>query len=459
MTTHYDAIIIGTGQAGPPLADRMNREGLKVAVIERQLIGGTCVNVGCTPTKALVASARVAHMARRSAEFGVIIEGQARVDMKRVNARMKEISGQSNKSVTAWIESMETVRLYRGHARFEGPNTVMVDEEVLHAEKIFLNVGTRARVPDMPGVGAVDFMTSSSILELDCLPAHLIIVGGSYVGLEFAQIFRRFGSEVTVVEMGSRLIRREDPEVSDAIRQIFERDGIEVRLAAECVRLEERRDEVAINVSCEDGAPEVIGSHILLAVGRVPNTDDLGLDTAGVAVGRRGYITVDDHLRTEVPGIWALGDCNGRGAFTHTAYNDFEIVAANLFDDDPRRISDRITAYGLFIDPPLGRIGMTEEEARESGRPILVGKRLMKHVGRARERSETDGFIKVLVDAETKEILGAAILGIGGDEAVHALLAVMYAKAPYTVVSRQVPIHPTVAELLPTVLQGLQPLR
>jgi pyruvate/2-oxoglutarate dehydrogenase complex dihydrolipoamide dehydrogenase (E3) component len=437
----------------------MNREGLKVAVIERQLIGGTCVNVGCTPTKALVASARVAHMARRSAEFGVIVEGQARMDMKRVNARMKEISGQSNKGVTDWIEGMENVRLYRGHARFESPNTVMVDEDVLQAEKIFVNVGTRARVPDMPGVGEVEFLTSSGMMELDVLPARLIIVGGSYVGLEFAQIFSRFGSQVTVVEMGSRLIRREDPEVSDAIRQIFERDGIQVRLSAECVRLEARGDEIAINVSCEEGAPEVTGSHILLAVGRVPNTDDLGLDKAGVALGRRGIIPVDEQLQTDVPGIWALGDCNGRGAFTHTSYNDFEIVAANLFDDDPRRISDRIAAYGLFIDPPLGRIGMTEKEARESGRPILVGKRLMKNVARARERSETDGFIKVLVDAETKEILGAAILGIGGDEAVHALLAVMYARAPYTVISRQVPIHPTVAELLPTILQGLQPLR
>ncbi len=310
----------------------------------------------------------------------------------------------------------------------------------------------------MPGVGEVDFMTSSGLLKLDSLPAHLIIVGGSYVGLEFAQIFRRFGSKVTVVEMGSRLIRREDPEVSDAIREIFEREGIEVRLAAECVRLEQRGAQVAINVTCEDGAPEVTGSHVLLAVGRVPNTDDLGLDKAGIAVGRRGFVPVDDQLRTSVPGIWALGDCNGRGAFTHTSYNDFEIVAANLFDNDPRRVSDRIPAYGLFIDPPLGRIGMTEKEARDSGRQILVGKRLMKHVGRARERSETDGFIKVLVDAETKEILGAAILGIGGDEAVHVLLAAMYARASYTVISRQVPIHPTVAELLPTVLKDLQPL-
>ena len=458
MTTHYDAIIVGTGQSSAPLADRMNREGLNVAVIERNLIGGTCVNVGCIPTKALVASARAAHMAHRGAEFGVVIEGPTRVDMRRVKARMKEISGQSNKGVTNWLESMEKVRLYRGHARFESPNTIKVNEDVLRAEKIFLNVGTRARVPDIPGVAEVDFMTNSGMMELDFLPAHLIIVGGSYVGLEFAQMYRRFGSEVTVIEMASRLAHREDPEVSDAIRQIVEREGIQVRLGAECVRLEGRGDEVAVRVSCEDGAPEVVGSHILIAVGRVPNTDDLGLDKAGIGVDQRGFISVDNQLRTEVPGIWALGDCNGRGAFTHTSYNDFEIVAANLFDDDPRRVSDRIPAYGLFIDPPLGRIGMTEKEARESGRPILVGKRLMKNVSRARERSETEGFMKVLVDAETKQILGAAILGINGDEVVHALLAVMYAEAPYTVISREVPIHPTVAELLPTVLQNLESL-
>jgi pyruvate/2-oxoglutarate dehydrogenase complex dihydrolipoamide dehydrogenase (E3) component len=458
MSTHYDAIIVGTGQSGPPLADRLNREGLKVAVIERKLIGGTCVNVGCTPTKALVASARAAHMARRGAEFGVVIDGPIRVDMKRVKSRMREISGQSNRGVTRWLEGMEHVRLYRGHARFLGPNTVKVNEDVLQAERIFLNVGTRARVPEMPGVGQVPFLTSSGMMELDILPDHLIIVGGSYIGLEFAQIYRRFGSQVTIVEMSPRLIRREDPDVSDAIRQIIEREGIQLRLDAECLHLEKRGAEVAIRVACRDGVPEVVGSHILLAVGRVPNTDDLDLERAGVDVDRRGFISVDDQCRTAVAGIWALGDCNGRGAFTHTAYNDFEIVAANLFDNDPRRISDRVPCYGLFIDPPLGRIGMTEREARESGRPILVGKRLMKNVSRARERSETEGFMKVWVDAETRKILGAAILGVNGDEAVHALLAVIYAEAPYTVISREVAIHPTVSELLPTILQNLEPL-
>ncbi|MCZ6650059.1 MAG: FAD-containing oxidoreductase [Acidobacteria bacterium] len=458
MATQYDAIIIGTGQAGPPLAQRMDREGLKVAVVERKLMGGTCVNVGCIPTKTLVASARVAHMARRSGDFGVLVDGPVGVDMKRVNARMKEISGQSNTNVTRWLDGMENVRVYHGHAHFESPNTVSVNGELLQAEKIFLNVGARARVPDMPGLAEVDYLTNTSMMEVDFLPDHLIIVGGSYIGLEFGQMYRRFGSEVTVVEMAPRLIQREDEDVTKIIHEVMEREGVRIRLNAECLRLKGRGDQVSIQVSCDEGPEEVTGTHILMAVGRVPNTGDLGLDGIGIEVDQRGFIPVDDQLRTTVTGIWALGDCNGRGAFTHTAYNDFEIVAANLFDDDSRRVSDRIPCYGLFIDPPLGRIGMTERQARESGRRVLVGKRPMKQVGRARERSETDGFIKVLVDGESKEILGAAILGINGDEVVHTLLALMYAGAPYTVLSRSVPIHPTVAELLPTVLQNLEPL-
>ena len=459
MPTKYDAIIIGTGQAAPALANRMNEEGLRVAVIERDRIGGTCVNVGCTPTKALVASARAAHMARRGPEFGVMLEEPVRVDMKRVNARMKAISGRGNENVTRWLEGMENVTVYRGHARFMGPDTVGVHDDLLQAERIFINTGTRAFAPDMAGLDQIAYLTNASMMEVDYLPDHLIIIGGSYIGLEFGQMFRRFGSKVTIVEKSARLIGRDDEDVSDAVREILESEGVEVRLNAECLSFEKRAEEVAAQVSCDDGEPEVVGSQVLLAVGRVPNTDELGLETAGVEMNRRGFITVDDELCTNVPGIWALGDCNGRGAFTHTSYNDFEIVAANLFDGDTRRVSDRILCYGLFIDPPLGRIGMTEREARESGRNVLVGKRLMKHVGRARERSETDGFIKILVDGDTEEILGAAILGIRGDEAVHNLLAVMYAKAPYTVVSRAVHIHPTVAELLPTVLQSLEPLR
>jgi pyruvate/2-oxoglutarate dehydrogenase complex dihydrolipoamide dehydrogenase (E3) component len=457
MTTKFDAIVVGTGQAGPPLAGRMDREGWKVAVLERNLVGGTCVNVGCIPTKTLVASARAAHVARRAADFGVVIDGPVRVDMRRVKARKDEVSGSSNQGVTRWLEGMSNVRLIRGHGTFEGPRTIRVNDELLEAERIFLDVGARAFVPDLPGLDDVDYLTSSSMMEIDFLPEHLIVVGGSYIGLEFAQMYRRFGSEVTVVERGSRLIARDDEDVSEEVRRILEQEGVHVRTDAECIRVGASGDGVSVHLGCE-GEREVAGSHLLLAVGRVPNTDGLNLAAAGVETDERGHVVVDDQLRTSADGIWALGDCNGRGAFTHTSYNDYEIVAANLFDGDPRRVSDRILCYGLYIDPPLGRVGMTEREARESGRRVLVGKRPMSKVGRARERGETNGFIKVLVDGDTEELLGAAILGIGGDEVVHVLLDAMYAGAPYTTVSRAVHIHPTVAELLPTVLQDLRPL-
>jgi pyruvate/2-oxoglutarate dehydrogenase complex dihydrolipoamide dehydrogenase (E3) component len=456
--TRYDAIVIGTGQSGPPLTGRMSAEGWKVAVIERKLLGGTCVNTGCIPTKTLVASARAAQMARRAADFGVMIDGPILVDMKRVRARKDEISGQSREGLARWIERTKNVILYEGHARFKGPNQVKVKGDLLEADRIFINVGGRAAVPPLPGFDQVDYLTNSSVMELKRLPEHLIIIGGSYIGLEFGQIFRRFGSRVTIIEKGPRLISRDDEDASEAVRQILENEGVRIRTNAECIRAERRGDRVAVGVECNAGEPEVEGSHLLLAMGRGPNTDDLGLEKAGVEVDQRGFIGVDDQLRTSVPGIWAMGDCNGRGAFTHTSYNDFEIVAANLFDNDPRKVSDRILCYGLFIDPPLGRVGMTEAEARASGRRVLIGKRPMTQVGRARERSETDGFIKVLVDADSKEILGAAILGIEGDEVVQGILDVMYARAPYTVIQRAVHIHPTVAELVPTVLGNLKPL-
>ncbi len=393
MTREYDAIIIGTGQSGPPLAGRFDREGRKVAVIERHKIGGSCVNVGCIPTKTLVASARTAHVARRAADYGIVVEGEVRADMKQVKARMREISGQSNRGVTRWLEGMDNVTLYRGHARLEGPDTVRVGDELLRAGKIFLNVGARARVPDMPGLDAIDYLTSTGILELEQLPEHLIVIGGSYVGLEFAQMYRRFGSRVTLVEMGPRLIGREDEDVSDAVREILENEDVEVRLNAQCISFRREGKRIAARVSCDEGPAESVGSHLLLAVGRLPNTHDLGLETAGITPDERGYIPVDDELRTNVTGIWAIGDCNGRGAFTHTSYNDYEIVAANIFDDDARRITDRIVCYGLFIDPPLGRVGMTERQARASGRRVLVGKRAMTHVSRAKEFGETQGFI------------------------------------------------------------------
>ena len=458
MTHVYDAIIIGTGQAGPPLAERLTRAGMKVAIIERKLFGGTCVNTGCTPTKTLVASAYAAHLARRAADFGVTIDGRLGVDMKKVNARKDAVLGRSRKGVESWLKEMDNCTVYEGHAQFESPTEVSVAGTQLTAKRIFINVGGRAQIPAMPGLDQVDYLTNSSMMEVDFLPRHLVIVGGSYVGLEFGQVYRRFGSEVTIIEMGPRLIRREDEDVSTAIREILEREGINVRLDAKCLAVRKQGDEITATVDCTSGSPEVSGSHLLLAVGRRPNTDDLGLDKAGVSVDQHGFIEVDDLLRTNVPGIWAMGDCNGKGAFTHTSYNDYEIVAANLLDSDPRRLSDRIPAYALYVDPPLGRAGLTEADVRRTGKAALVGKRPMTRVSRAIEKGETQGFMKIVIDADTKQILGAAILGPGGDEVVHSILDMMYAKAPYTVTQRAVHIHPTVSELIPTMLGELQPL-
>ncbi|USQ98343.1 FAD-containing oxidoreductase [Caulobacter sp. RL271] len=456
-TRSFDAIIIGAGQAGPSLADRLTAAGQTVALIERKDFGGTCVNTGCMPTKTLVASAYAAHLARRAADYGVVLDGPVGVDMKRVKDRQQTVVRNARGNIEKWLRGMPGMTVIHGHARFESANTVRVGDDLLTAPRIFLNVGGRANVPDMPGVGDIPFLTNAGMMQLDTPPEHLVIVGGSYIGLEFAQMFRRFGSQVTVVEMGPRLIGREDPEVSDAIREILEAEGITVRLNAECISFAPAENGVCVHVTCEAGAPQVVGSNVLLAVGRKPNTDDLGLDKAGIETDKRGYIVVDDQLRTTVPGVWAMGDCNGKGAFTHTAYNDFEIIAANLLDDDPRKVSDRISCYGLFVDPPLGRVGMTEAEARATGRPLLIGQRPMTRVGRAVEKGETQGFMKVVVDAETKQILGAAILGLNGDEVIHGMIDLMYAKAPYTVISRAVHIHPTVSELIPTMLQELKP--
>jgi pyruvate/2-oxoglutarate dehydrogenase complex dihydrolipoamide dehydrogenase (E3) component len=431
---HFDAIIIGTGQAGPSLAARFAGASKTVAIIERYKFGGTCVNTGCIPTKTMVASAYAAHLARRGAEYGFDISGDVRVDMKRVKARKDRVSGRSNKGVEEWLRGLKNCTVIQGHARFQSPITVVVNDEVLQADKIYINVGGRASVPEMPGIHDVPFLNNSSMMEIDFLPEHLVIVGGSYIGLEFGQMYRRFGSRVTIVEMGPRLIGREDEDISQAVREIVENEGIQIRLNAKCISLAKRAGGVAVGITCQEGPPEVIATHVLLAVGRVPNTSDLNLDRAGVATDQRGYILVDDHLQTNVPGIWALGDCNGRGAFTHTSYNDHEIVADNLFNADHRRVSDRIQAYALYIDPPLGRCGMTDTEIRKSGRRALVAKYPMSRVSRAFEKGETQGFIKICVDAETKQILGAAILGVGGDEIIHVLLDVMYAKAPYTVI-------------------------
>lgn len=455
VTTEYDAIIVGAGQAGPPLAGRLTAAGQRVAVIERKLVGGTCVNYGCIPTKTLVASAHTAHVARRGAEFG-ILTGEVSVDMAKVKARKDEIMLGDRHGVERWIEGMPGATLIRGHARFEDPHTIRVDDVVLRADRIFLNVGGRATVPDIPGLADVDYLTNVGILDLDVLPEHLVIIGGSYIGLEFAQMYRRFGARVSVVERGPRITAREDEDVSVAITEILQAEGIDVHVGATDMRVEKRDNGFALFPAA--GADAIEGTHLLVATGRRPNTDDLGLEAAGIETDARGYIVVDDTLRTNLPHVWAMGDCNGRGAFTHTSYNDFEITAATLLDDDPRRVSDRIPTYALYIDPPLGRAGMTVDQVRASGRKALVGKRPMTRVGRAVEKGETRGFMKVVVDAETEQILGAAILGVGGDEVVQDILDVMTAKLPYTAISRTMHIHPTVSELVPTMLQELTPL-
>jgi pyruvate/2-oxoglutarate dehydrogenase complex dihydrolipoamide dehydrogenase (E3) component len=456
--TRFDAIIIGTGQSGPSLAHRIAAAGKRVAIIERKRFGGTCVNNGCIPTKTLVASARAAHVARRAAEFGVVIDGAVLVDMRAVKARKDAIVKVSNEGVEEGLREDPRIAVYVGHACFVSPTQVAVGAEVLEAEQIFINVGGRADVPPVPGIDAVPYLTNSSMMAVDFLPEHLVILGGSYIGLEFGQMYRRFGSEVTIIQRNDRLIPREDEDVSQAIRAILEEEGIRIVTDADVTRVESQGGKVAVRMAASDEVSEVIGSHLLVATGRRPNTDDLGLEQAGLAVDERGYIKVDSQLRTSVPGIWAIGDCNGRGAFTHTSYNDFEIVEANLFGSEERRIEDRITTYGLFIDPPLGRAGMTEAEIRRAGRKALVAKMPMEDVGRAYERSETKGFMKIIVDAESKQLLGAALLGIEGDEVVQGLLDMMYAKAPYTVIRRAMHIHPTVYEMIPYMFDDLQPL-
>jgi len=454
----YDAIIIGSGQAGPPLAQRLSAAGWKIAIVERAKFGGTCVNTGCIPTKALVASAHVARQARRAAEYGIDIRGTVGVDFAALMARKNRISGNSSTSVEKWVRGLAGTTVIQGHAHFESATQLRVGDRDLHSERVFINVGGRAQLPPLEGIADVPVLTNSSILQLQALPEHLVVVGGSYVGLEFAQMFRRFGSRVTVLQRGAQLVPREDADVAAALRAILEQEGIDVQLSTECIALSRDGGQIAVRARCGPDAPVTHCSHVLVATGRRPNTDDLGLERAGVRVDERGYIEVDDELRTSVPGIWALGDCNGRGAFTHTSYNDYEIVAANLLDGDPRRVSDRIAAYALFTDPPLARIGLSVDEARRRGGPVLIGERPMSRVGRAVEKGEEQGFLRILVDAVSERVIGATLLGVDADEAVHALLTLMYAGVSYKAMQRAVHIHPTVSELLPTVLGGLRAL-
>lgn len=457
MSRRFDAVIVGAGQAGPALAGRLTAAGQTVALVERHLFGGTCVNTGCMPTKTLVASAYAAHLARRAADFGVTIDGPVGVDMARVKARADAVSRRAREGVEAWLRGMAGCTVIEGHARFAGPREIRVGQDLIASDRVFINVGARALVPPFPGLGEVPYLTNTSMLALDTLPQHLVVIGGSYIGLEFAQMYRRFGAAVTVVEKGPRLIGREDEDVSAAVRDILQREGIGIRTGAECIQLARHADGVMVHVDCSSGDRDVVGSHVLLAVGRVPNTGDLGLQAAGVRTDDRGYITVDDSLATNVPGIWALGDCNGRGAFTHTAYNDFQIVAANLLDGGVRSVTQRIPAYALYIDPPLGRVGLSLAAARATGRRVLVGQRPMTRVGRAVEKDEAQGFMRIVVDGDTDEILGGTILGPGGDEAIHTILDTMAAGATRTTLQRTMHIHPTVSELVPTIAGEASP--
>jgi pyruvate/2-oxoglutarate dehydrogenase complex dihydrolipoamide dehydrogenase (E3) component len=456
---NYDAIIIGTGQSGPALALRLVAAGWKVAIIERKLFGGTCVNTGCTPTKTLVASAYAAHVVRRAANYGVRVEGAVKVDMKAVKARKDAVVALSRDGVEQSLKALEGCTVYEGHGRFVAEKKVAVNASELTADRIFINVGARAVIPPIPGLDDVPYLTNSSMMDVDFLPAHLIILGGSYVGLEFAQAYRRFGSEVTVIEAAPRLIAREDEDVSQAVADFLKEEGIDVRVGSKVIGVEKQGNSIAVKLDSAGKNSQIVGTHLLVAVGRRPNTDDLGLDKAGIATDTRGYIQADDQLRTNIAGIWAMGDCNGRGAFTHTSWNDFQIVAANLLDNDRRRVSDRITAYALYTDPPLGRIGMTEAEVRKTGKPALLSTLAMERVSRAKERGETTGFMKILVDRDSKQILGASFLGLAGDEVIHCVLDAMYAKAPYTVIQRAMHVHPTVSEFIPTMLDALKPLQ
>ena len=456
---NFDAIIIGTGQSGPALARRLVAAGWKVAIIERKLFGGTCINTGCTPTKTLLASAHAAHLARRAADYGVRIEGSVNVDMKAIKARKDAIVAASHNGIERSLKTLQGCTVYQGHGRFVAEKKVAVNGSELTADRIFLNVGARATIPPIPGLDSVPYLTNTSMIDIDFLPSHLIILGGSYVGLEFAQMYRRFGSEVTVIELGPRLISHEDDDVSQTIADFLKDEGVDVRVDSKVIGVEKRGNSIAVKVESAGEISQVAGTHMLVAIGRRPNTDDLGVDKAGIATDAHGYIRVDDQLRTNVAGIWAMGDCNGRGAFTHTSWNDFEIVAANLLDNDQRRVSDRITAYALYTDPPLGRAGMTEAEVRTTGKPALISTLAMEDVSRAFEKGETKGFMKILVDRDNKQILGASFLGLAGDEVIHCVLDVMYAKAPYTVMQRAMHIHPTVSEFIPTMMDDLKPLQ
>lgn len=451
----FEALIIGTGQAGPALARDIVRNGHKAAIIEEAKFGGTCVNTGCTPTKAYVASARRAYIAKNSGEHG-LHASDINVDLKAIKKRKDKLVTSSRDGLQDILESTENLTVFKGKGILIGPNKVQVNEEIIEADKIFLNVGGRPRIPN--GFDRVEYLTNETILELEEIPSHLIVVGGGYVGLEFGQMFRRFGSEVTIIEMADKLLNNEDPDISDEIHKILKDENINLRFNAECIGGKMENGDVVVDLNCSEGDRQVRGSHLLIATGRVPNTADLHLDKAGVDIDEKGFIKVNDALQTNQPHIWAMGDCNGQGAFTHTAYNDYQIVSSHLFGDGSRKLSQRYPCYAAFIDPPFARVGMNETEIKNKGIKAKVAFKPMNKIARARELGETQGFLKIFIEAGTDKILGASFLGSGADEYIHAIIDIMYANAPYTVIRDAVHIHPTVSELIPTMLEKVEDL-
>lgn len=454
----FDAIVIGSGQAGTPLVFKLASQGQKVAFIEKEHFGGTCLNVGCTPTKTYVASARRMWEAQHGEELGIEIPAGAKANLRKIKERKDALIKKSVDGIAQAVDKNENISFFRGEAHFEGRKIVAVNNALLTADEIYINVGGSAFIPD--GYGDIPYLTNQSILELEELPEHLLVIGGSYIGLEFGQMFSRLGSKVTIIEQGSSIIGREDDETSWTIQQILEEEGVDFRLGAKCLSAKKNQNgDIVAQINCsKDEVEEIKGSHLLLAVGRRPNTGNLQLEKTGVNTNDKGFIEVNEYLETNIKGIFALGDCNGKGAFTHTAYNDYEIIAENKFEGKNRKVTDRIPTYGLFVDPPLGRAGITKKEAMQKGLDVLIGHRPFSKIARAKEKGETNGYMSVVVDARTKKILGATVLGVGGDEIISGINNIMYADTSYEVIRDSVQPHPTVSELIPTVLESLTKL-
>ena len=445
MKTH-DAIVIGSGQGGVPLATNLADQGWSVALIEKGEVGGSCINYGCTPTKTMISSARMAHYARVAPEFG-IHPGEIKVDMAAVVARKNEIVDSFRSGVLEQIDSSPNVTLYHGHGRFTAPHEVGINGETLKSDKIFINTGTRPLFPALPGLDQVEVLTNRNIMDLQELPAHLIALGGSYLGLEFGQMFRRLGSEVTVVEMSDRIAAREDAEISDSLREALEAEGMKFHLGSTATKVEKTADGLEVTVKKKDGTTERIeGTHLLMSIGQVPNSDDLGLDKAGIATDKNGYIQHNGKLETNIPGIWVLGDVKGGPAFTHVSYDDYLVIFDNLVNRKNRTIDNRVVPYALYTDPELGRFGLTEREARAKGYRLKIGSLPMSHIARAIERGETRGLMKIVINADNDRILGATILGADGGELVQTLMTLMRANAPYTLFENAMFIHPTLTE-------------